>query len=151
MNQPICLRTLSSLAALLALGTLLRAEPPATEYNRTILVTPLLSATNTVTGQPVKYPKTDKPLVTMLLVEIPPGAETGWHKHPFPCYAYVLSGSVTVELKNGKSYTVHAGQAFAETVNTPHNGKNTGTETTKIIATTIGEANRPITIHQEKL
>ena len=93
---------------------------------------------------------TDKPQVTMLLVEIPPGAETGWHKHPVPCYAYILSGSVTVEIENGKTNTFHAGQAFAETVNTMHNGKNTGDEPVKIVMTAIGEQKEPIVIRPEK-
>ncbi|MEI8343125.1 MAG: cupin domain-containing protein [Verrucomicrobiota bacterium] len=138
------------LFALLAPASFLRAEPSPVEYNRTVHATPLLSATTTASGQPIEYPKTDKPQVTMLLVEIPPGAETGWHKHPVPCYAYILSGSVMVELENGKSYSFHAGQAFAETVNTLHNGKNTGTEPVKIVMTAIGEEKEPIVIRPEK-
>jgi quercetin dioxygenase-like cupin family protein len=134
----------------IAIESVLHAEPTATEYNRTVHATPLLSATTTASGQPIEYPRTDKPLVTMLMVEIPPGAETGWHKHPVPCYAYILSGAVTVELENGKSYSFHAGQAFAETVNTMHNGKNTGTELVKIVMTAIGELKEPIMIRPDK-
>jgi len=134
----------------MTLGGVLRAEPPLSEYNRAVHAVPLLSTTTTASGQLIEYPKTDKPLVTMLMVEIPPGAETGWHKHPVPCYAYILSGSVTVELENGINYTLHAGQAFAETVNMMHNGKNTGTDPVKILMTATGEQKVPIVIRPEK-
>jgi quercetin dioxygenase-like cupin family protein len=144
------MKTYPGLFLFWVLGLSLYAEPVPVEYNRTVHATPLLSATTTASGQPIEYPRTDKPLVTMLLVEIPPGAETGWHKHPVPCYAYILSGSVTVELEGGRSNTFHAGQAFAETVNTMHNGKNTGTEPVKIVMTAIGEQKEPIVIRPEK-
>ena len=138
---------LSVIALLLSSAVIpMRGEPPPLEYNRTVHAPSRLSATMTVTGQPIEYPRTGRPQVTMLLVEIPPGAETGWHKHPVPCCAYVLSGAVTVELKDGKSYTVKAGQAFAETVDTLHNGKNTGSGTVKILMTAIGELSTPVTV-----
>ena len=121
------------------------AVPPAGEYAKAIVVTPLLKTSATASGQAIEYPKTASPEVRMLLVEIPPGTETGWHKHPMPCYAYILSGSVTVELENGTHYTFGPGQAFAETVNTLHNGKNTGTEPVRIVMTVTSEKGVPTT------
>ena len=50
-------------------------------------------------GQKITYPLTDKAEVTAMIVDLPPGAETGWHKHPVPVYAYVISGNLTVELE----------------------------------------------------
>ena len=131
---------------LVALPHLGRAEPASVDYGKAIVVQSLLQTGTTASGQPIVYPKTDAPEVRMLLVEIPPGTETGWHRHPMPCYAYVLSGSVTVELENGKSYTFHAGEGFAETVGTLHNGKNTGTEPVKIVMTVTGEKCVPTTV-----
>ena len=113
------------------------------EYARSVVVTPLLVTGTTASGQPIVYPKTDAPEVRVLLVEIPPGMETGWHLHRMPAYAYLLSGSVTVELKNGTHYTFHAGEAFAETVGVLHNGKNTGTEPARLIMTVTGEKGVP--------
>jgi hypothetical protein len=55
-------------------------------YQKQVQVTPLLKTTVTSAGQPIAYPQIIDPEVTVLLVEIPPGTETGWHKHPFPCY-----------------------------------------------------------------
>jgi len=122
------------------------AEPkPEKGYTSAIAITPLLVTGTTASGQPIAYPKTDSPEVRMLLVEIPAGAETGWHRHPMPAYAYVLSGSVTVELEDGKHYTFHAGEAFAETVGVLHNGKNTGTESARILMTVTSQKGVPTT------
>jgi len=150
-------RLLSLLCAVsLCLATAAIADDPTTtpasavasatpaEYSNEVHVTKLLRTTVTATGQPIEYVKTDKPLVTTVLVEIPPGKETGWHIHKMPCYAYVLSGKLTVEIEGGKTLTYEAGQAIAETVNTPHNGKNNGTEPVKIVMTVIGERGVPI-------
>lgn len=118
---------------------------PAEEYAKTIAVKTLMATGTTASGQPIVYPKTDSPEVRTLLVEIPAGAETGWHLHPMPAYAYILSGSVTVELKNGTRYTSHAGEAFAETVGVLHNGKNTGTEPVRILMTITSHKGVPTT------
>ena len=91
-------------------------------YKKQVQVTPLLKTTVTSAGQPIAYPKITDPEVTGLLVEIPPGAETGWHKHPFPCYAYMLSGELFVDFEGGETNHFTAGQAFAEGVNLLHNG-----------------------------
>ncbi|MES2568766.1 MAG: cupin domain-containing protein [Verrucomicrobiota bacterium] len=119
-------------------------EPKTAEYAPAVRVEPLLQATVTANGMPIQYPKTDHPEVKMLLVEIPPGAETGWHKHPMPCYAYMLAGSVTVELESGKRNVFSAGQAFVETVDTLHNGKNNGTEAVRILMVITGEKGKPV-------
>jgi quercetin dioxygenase-like cupin family protein len=113
-------------------------------YNHEIRTTPLLSADTTASGQPIKYPKTAHPLVTMLLVEIPPRKQTGWHIHRRPMVAYILSGTLTVQFQGGKSATYKAGQAMAEVLNTPHNGINNGRETVKILVTVIGEKGIPV-------
>jgi len=132
---------LSGICILFAIASsplICHAEPKQEKgYTPAIVVTPLLVTGATASGQPIVYPKTDSPEVRMLLVEIPAGAETGWHRHPMPAYAYVLSGSVTVELEDGKRYTFHAGEAFAETVGVLHNGKNTGTEPARIVMTVL--------------
>jgi quercetin dioxygenase-like cupin family protein len=132
------------MAILSLTGSAFAQSPSGAEYSKEIQVTPLLRTSTTSTGQPIEYPKTDKPQITTVLVEIPPGKETGWHIHKLPCVAYILSGTITVEVEGGKTFTYQAGQAIAETVNTPHNGKNNGTEPVKIIMTVIGEKDVPI-------
>ena len=122
-------------------------EPVSGEgYTKQISVTPLLRTTKTACGQAIAYPKTDSPQVTAVMVDIPPGAETGWHQHPFPCYAYILSGKLTVEVKGEKPRELHAGEALVEVVNTTHNGMNKGTEPVRLVMFVTGEADKPFTV-----
>jgi quercetin dioxygenase-like cupin family protein len=60
----------------------------------------------------------------MLRVEIPPGRETRWHTHPVPGFAYVISGTLTVALKDGRQLRFTASQSLAESVDVLHDGKN---------------------------
>jgi quercetin dioxygenase-like cupin family protein len=99
-----------------------------------------VSASN---GQPHRYLKTDKPEVTALTVEIPPGAETGWHLHTVPVYAYVLSGTLTIELADGKLLAFKPGEAIVEVQNLAHNGRNPGRETVKLVVFYTGEEGHP--------
>lgn len=119
-------------------------------YSNTIKATPILRTSTTADGRPIAYPNVDQPEVTAVFVEIPAGAETGWHKHPFPAYAYVLSGELRVELEGGKVNTLKAGEALAETVNVLHNGKNTGTEPAKLVMFVTGEKGEPFTVKAAK-
>jgi quercetin dioxygenase-like cupin family protein len=120
-----------------------QAEPG---YLPAIKATPILRTTTTAGGQPIVYPKVEDPEVSAVLVEIPPGAETGWHTHPFPAYAYVLSGELVVELEGGKVNTFKAGDAIAETVNMLHNGRNAGSEPVKLILFVTGAKGLPFTV-----
>ena len=108
-------------------------------------VTVIKKATTTAGGKKMEYLKTDHPEVTALLVEIPPGGETGWHLHPVPVYAYVLSGTITVEMENGEKHDYEEGEAIFEAVNEAHNGKNLGEIPVKLIVFYTGEEGRPVT------
>lgn len=137
------------LAFLTSTAVLAQAREPvdpgaANHYKKGITVSPLLVTSTTADGAPIVYPETDTPEVRVLLIEVPPGAETGWHIHPMPCYGYILSGSITVELEDGTRHTFRKGEALAEIVNTPHNGKNTGTEPTRILMTVVGSKGVPV-------
>jgi quercetin dioxygenase-like cupin family protein len=61
-----------------------------------------------------------------MVIEIAPGAETGWHSHSIPSFAFILEGELEVRLKNGSVNRLKAGEALAEVVNTLHNGRNVG-------------------------
>jgi quercetin dioxygenase-like cupin family protein len=109
-------------------------------------VTEIRKATITAGGQKIKYPETDNAEVTALLVEIPPGGETGWHFHPVPVYAYVLSGTLTSEMQNGWKHDYKEGEAIFEAVNIAHNGKNLGKIPVKLVVFYTGEVGKPLTI-----
>jgi len=135
------------LLAAIGAGDLFAREPASGEgYAKQIQVTPLFSTTKTASGQPIAYPKTDSPQVTAVTVEIPPGTETGWHQHPYPCYAYVLAGELTVEVKGGKAHKLRAGEALVEVVNTTHNGINKGTKPVRLVMFATGEKDKPFTV-----
>jgi quercetin dioxygenase-like cupin family protein len=89
-------------------------------------------------GTPYKsYPK-GQPQLTVLEITIPPHTALPWHQHPVPNAAYVVSGELTVEDRlSGKSLKVHAGQAFAESVNSSHRGV-TGDQQAVVIVTYSG-------------
>jgi quercetin dioxygenase-like cupin family protein len=139
-----------AVALLLVSYAALGREPTTSEYEQGVKVTPLLKTATTTLGQLIEYPKTARPEVTALEVEIAPGKETGWHKHPVPGYAYMLSGTLTIEMEDGKHFQFEAGKAFVEVINTLHNGKNLGTEPVRLVVFFIGEAGKPFTIRAVK-
>ena len=132
--------TLRNHAAALGLcGMLLCAQPVlAADYSSGVTAKVLKKTTVTGNGQKITYPQTDRAEVTAMSVELAPGAETGWHQHPIPVYAYVVSGQLTVELAEGKSLSFGAGEAIVEVVNTLHNGKNLGREPVKLAVFYLG-------------
>ncbi|WP_295389764.1 cupin domain-containing protein [uncultured Thiodictyon sp.] len=103
----------------------------ALDASATVQVTPLLKTTTTWNGAPLAYPSGPAE-VTALLVEIAPGGETGWHRHPVPSFAFVLQGTLEVTTQEGLVHHLVAGQALAEVVNTVHNGRNVGTVPVKL-------------------
>jgi quercetin dioxygenase-like cupin family protein len=103
----------------------------SSEFNDRIQSQENLSTTKTWDGAPIHYPSgTAK--VTGAIHTIPPGAETGWHTHPVPCFALILEGDLLIELKDGRTKKLKAGDTLAEVIGTPHNGKNTGKVPLKI-------------------
>ena len=117
----------------------------SSEFNDRIQSQENLSTTKTWDGAPIHYPSgTAK--VTGAIHTIPPGVETGWHRHPVPCFALVLEGELVVELKDGRTKKLKAGDTLAEVIGTLHNGKNTGKVPLKIAIFYIGNTELKNTI-----
>ena len=117
----------------------------SSEFNERIQSQENLSTTKTWDGAPIHYPSgTAK--VTGAIHTIPPGVETGWHLHPVPCFAFVLEGELVVELKDGRTKNLKAGDILAEVIGTLHNGKNTGKVPLKIAIFYIGNTELKNTI-----
>ena len=103
----------------------------SSEFRDGVQVQENLSTTQTWDGAPIQYPSgTAK--VTGAIITLTPGAETGWHLHPIPCFALILEGDLVVELKDGRAKKLKAGDTLAEVIGTPHNGKNMGKVPLKI-------------------
>lgn len=116
-----------------------------TVYNAGVQSRTVLQATQDVVGQDITYPQVEHPEVTGLEVRIPSGQETGWHTHSMPGYAYVISGTVTMEYEKGITKQFKAGDAFAEVVNILHNGRNNGKENVVLVVFFTGEKGVPFT------
>ncbi len=129
----------------LCLTGLLLIVPPAftADYNAGVTAKVLKKTSVTGNGQKISYPLTENAEVTAMTVDLAPGAETGWHQHPVPVYAYVVSGTLSVELEDGQVFSFGTGEAVIEVVNTLHNGKNRGTEPVQLAVFYLGAEGMP--------
>ena len=111
------------------------APPPA------VTAEPVLTATETILGQPIAWPA-GRPEVTAAVITVPPGAETGWHSHPVPLFAWMLEGALTVTHRAPgvppTERTYRPGDALMEAIATPHNGRNAGAAPVRILAGLMG-------------
>ena len=127
--------------ALVALALPGRAAEPVAPV---AIFTTLLQATTNVDGVPLVYPA-GTPQVTARLVEIPPGGETGRHRHPTLLFAYILEGEVTVTCDNQPTRRFKAGDAFLETADW-HNGHNDGARPVRLLAVYLGAEGVPLAV-----
>ena len=110
-------------------------SPTATSISAVALLT---KAQTTVLDQPLAYPTEQPAQLSSVVLTIPPGVSTGWHHHDAPMYAYVQSGEVTVEYKDGPTKVYPAGSAIVEAIGTDHNGTNRGSVDAVLIVVNIG-------------
>jgi len=137
--------------SIILLALFLQSPPVhADDYVGKITAEKILVTTTAGNGQPHRYLRTEQPEVTALTVVIPPGAETGWHLHTVPVYAYVLAGKLTVELADGTLLDFKQGDAIVEVQNLAHNGSNHGAEPVKLVVFYTGEVGRPNVTKQGK-
>jgi quercetin dioxygenase-like cupin family protein len=66
-------------------------------------------------------------------VTIPPGENTGWHYHPVPVRASVLSGTLTRVLEDGTVETTGPGQSIIERPRQRHIGHNVGPDPVEVL------------------
>jgi quercetin dioxygenase-like cupin family protein len=108
-----------------------------------VVVTRLLSATETAAGQPI-MPPAGPVEVTVSTYDIAPGARLPVHRHPWPRYAYVLSGTLTVTNADTGAETAYGpGAVVLEMVGLWHYGENRGSEPVRLVVfdqTPPGEA-----------
>ena len=115
----------------------------AGEYNAGVQSNIILRAETMSNGERIDYLDTDRPQVTVMTVDIAPGAGTGWHSHPMPVYAYVMAGQLTVEIERGKTAEFREGDAIIEVVNLRHNGTNHGKVPVKLLVFYLGAKDVP--------
>ena len=117
------------------------------QYNKGVVLETILKTDTTSIGQKIVYPTFANDEVSIVKVTLPPGKSTGWHKHFFPVFAYVLKGTLTVEVENKKTLQFPVNSSFSEVINTLHNGVNNGNEDVVLIAFFMGEKDKPLSVH----
>jgi len=119
------------------LAGIVMAVPAWADGNATI--TPVLQTSTTSAGAPIVYPKTGKPEIVAVTIDIPPGGNIGEHLHPVPTFVYILKGAIDVPTRGGETRHYDAGQAYMEVVNTPHDGVNKGSVPAELLAVFVSE------------
>jgi quercetin dioxygenase-like cupin family protein len=137
---------LRSRTALICMATaLLPFAAHAIEPSATVKVTPLLKTTQSWNGAPIKYPE-GQAEISALTIEIAPGGETNWHEHPVPSFGMLLEGTLEISLPDGRKKLMKAGEALAEVIATPHNGRNVGTTPVKLVVFYAGAVDKQLTV-----
>jgi quercetin dioxygenase-like cupin family protein len=117
------------------------------QYNKGVILEPVLKTDTTSIGQKIIYPQFANNEVSIVKVIIPPRKSTGWHKHTFPVFAYVVQGTLTIEMEKNKTLQFSQNSSFSEVINTMHNGVNNGKEDLILIAFFMGEKGKPLSVH----
>ena len=82
--------------------------------------------------------------VVQVRAEFEPGASVGKHTHPGEEIAYVLEGTLEIEMAGKPNATVKAGDTFFVPAETVHSAKNAGKGPAKILATYVIEKGKPV-------
>jgi len=119
----------------------------AVEPNAAVKATTGLKVNQSWDGTALHYPQGEAE-ITGMQIEIAPGGSTGWHLHTVPSFGVVLSGTLEVQLKDGRVKRLQAGDMLAEVVNTLHNGRAVGDAPVKLVVFYAGVKGQVLT-HKE--
>lgn len=108
--------------------------------------TVLLKSDHSWDGTRYKRYPAGQPQLTMLKIVIPAHTALPWHTHPMPNAAYVISGTLNVESRDGlHKTTLHAGDVLPEMVGIAHRG-TTGDTPVELIVFYAGVKGMPTAI-----
>jgi quercetin dioxygenase-like cupin family protein len=121
-------------------------SPVHAQEQQDVAVTQLLSTTVTSSGQPIVLPQKDAQIIVSTY-DVMPSVTLAVHKHPYPRYAYVLSGNIRVtNMETGRSDTYKTGDFILESVGQWHAGANIGDEQVKLLVIDMVEKGRTNTV-----
>lgn len=120
---------IAGVAAGIALDRTLLAQAPS--LTRTVL-------------QRVDDPASPKHETVMALVDLPPGATAGRHRHPGREIGYILEGSVVLDHEGRPPVTKKAGEHFEIGVSAVHNATNAAKTPAKLLAIYLVEKGKPL-------
>lgn len=129
--------------SVLVLALVCHSQAYSLDQSAAVKVTTILKSATSWDGEPIVYP-TGKAEITGMVVEIAPGAETGWHLHAVPSFGMILEGELEVHLKNGEVKHLKPGEALAEVINKLHNGQNVGSVPVKIVVFYAGSVGQKL-------
>ena len=75
---------------------------------------------------------------------IPAGVESGWHIHPGEEVGYIIAGRVEMRIQGRPTVVLRPGNGFLIPPRTPHNARDLGPETGRMLSTYIVETGKPI-------
>jgi quercetin dioxygenase-like cupin family protein len=75
---------------------------------------------------------------------IPAGVESGWHIHPGEEVGYIIAGQVEMRVQGRATIILKPGDGFLIPPRTPHNARDLGPETGRMLSTYIVETGQPI-------
>ena len=82
--------------------------------------------------------------VVQVRAEFEPGASVGKHTHPGEEIAYMLEGTLEIEMAGKPNATVKAGETFFVSPETVHAARNVGKGPAKVLATYVIEKGKPV-------
>jgi quercetin dioxygenase-like cupin family protein len=82
--------------------------------------------------------------IVQVLTEIPVGVESGWHTHPGEEVGYLLTGTVEMQVQGWPTRTLAAGDGFLIPPRTPHNARDLGPGTGRMLSTYLVEIGEPL-------
>lgn len=133
---------IGSAVVLLHLLVARAAEPARPTEPVGFKVTQILETATTAAGQPIRFPQGENQL-SAFMVEVAPGGQVGRHVHPVPLFAYILEGTLTVEVEGHGTHTFKAGEGFVDVVNLWHNGRNLGDQRVRFLVVHTGQKGTP--------
>jgi len=74
---------------------------------------------------------------------IPAGVESGWHIHPGEEVGYIVAGQVEMRVQGRANVLLKPGDGFLIPPRTPHNARDLGPETGRMLSTYIVETGQP--------
>jgi len=80
---------------------------------------------------------------------IPAGLESGWHIHPGEEVGYIIGGQVEMRVQ-GRAIVLLIGGWVSDPPQTPHNARDIGPETGRMLSTYIVETGQPIATFVEQ-
>jgi quercetin dioxygenase-like cupin family protein len=132
-----------ALVALLAFASMIAYMAPASGQAKKGTLDELAGklARREVQRSPLSIPKREMVQVETL---IPAGVESGWHIHPGEEVGYIIAGQVEMRVQGRKTVVLNPGDGFLIPPRTPHNARDIGPETGKMLSTYIVETDQPI-------